>query len=222
MPDSGLVTTTNRGHDMRTIAICACLAGVLALAIPSAHAGVPVSSEQGRSFVMSFGKKIVAAYKASKSSDQKRRALVGKAMLEEMDFARLSKAVLAESVDYASSVDRQRFARLFTAFFIDQLLDELGTMDVTGFSIDDVDQVGNGDVIVETEVVMADGDTFAAGWRVSASGGDPRIIDVYISGFSVAGHFGGVFERKSRGDIEWLNDFLGKKVSGSRTLALIP
>ena len=82
--------------------------------------------------------------------------------------------------------------------------------------------VGNGDVIVETEVVMADGDTFAAGWRVSASGGDPRIIDVYISGFSVAGHFGGVFERKSRGDIEWLNDFLGKKVSGSRTLALIP
>jgi ABC-type transporter MlaC component len=180
-----------------------------------------MSPDDGRAYVTVFGERIVSACRSRSVSPDQCRLMVGRAIVDKIDFATMSNVVLADSVDHAPRPEKQAFVRLFTAYFLEELLNRLSSLHVAAFAIDEAEPMPDGDVIVTTSVALADGESFDAGWRVRNLGGRPRIVDMLIKGFSVASHFSGVFERRSRGDIERLNDYLLDRVAGSRMLSLV-
>lgn len=205
---------------MKAFAIAVASAASLGLAA-GALAGPKISPAEGRAYVSKFGERIVAAYDTKLASTDQRRLVVGGAIMDRIDFTTMSNTVLSDSVESAGRSDRRKFARLFTAYFLEQMLQQFGDTSVVGFAIDEADTMPDGDVVVTTSVALDDDDSLEIGWRVRNLNGRPRIVDVLISGFSVATHFGRLFERRSHGDIERLIDYLRRTVSGSRMLALV-
>ncbi len=216
----GRHTEARHGRTMKSLGATVVLATSLA-GSGFAFAASETSPADGRALVQAFGKQIVEAYKSNADSNVQRRMSVGQAMLEKMDFATVSNTVLRECVEHANTYERREFSRLFTAFFIEEILEQFNTVPVTDFAIDEIDTLADGDVVVDSEVFFADGDSFSAGWRVRSLDGKPRIVDVLFMGFSVVNHFSGKLERRSRGSIRRLNKYLLHKVSGSQILALV-
>jgi ABC-type transporter MlaC component len=204
---------------MKALAIA--VASATGLAVAVASASPRLSLDEGRAYVSVFGERVIAACQSLSASSDQRRLLIGRAIVDKVDFTTMSTLVLADSVDHAPQSEKQAFVRLFTVYFLEQMLEQLGSLEVEDFAIDEVEPMRNGDVVVTTSVALGDGDTFDAGWRVRHLDGKPKIVDVLIRGFSVASHFSRLFERRSRRDIARLNDFLLARVADSRMLSLV-
>ncbi len=186
----------NHGTKLATLAASVMVFGMLLPASPGAEepAALQVPSqvetnpafEQVRAFVQDIGDRAVAVVTAQPPATLSERHEALKGLIGEgFDLALIGRFVLGHHWRSASVAQRDEFQSLFATHLLNSYARQFSAYEGTTFTIISSQEVGEKDVLVETQIASADG-PINAGWRVRPAEGQSRIIDVVIDGISMA------------------------------------
>ncbi|MFQ5955116.1 MAG: phospholipid-binding protein MlaC [Kiloniellales bacterium] len=199
------------------------LATAFLLLAPAAAANQQTSAKGAYVFVTDLGRWAVAVMQSDRLSQSGRHALLGKLLMQRMDFDTLARHSLGSFAGQASEQEFEEFTNYFAAHFIDLALDRFADMPIVGFAAVKLLRQGDGDVVVVTRIVKDERKPLVAGWRVRARDGEYRIVDVLVEGGnSLALHFRNQYEPElTKHGIRSLIGRLRRLTTGSPTVTLV-
>ena len=143
------------------------------------------STESARAFITLLGKETVdalqgpdaAAQKAAKMEDILRRGF---------DFQTIGRFVLGRYWNTATPQQREEYLKVFADFVAKSYSRRLAEeATITGFNINNVRDLGEGDTLVQTSITRPSGAPLNYEWRVRDRAGSPKIVDVIVEGVSL-------------------------------------
>jgi phospholipid transport system substrate-binding protein len=159
------------------------MAGIAAASLASAPSSA-AAPDAARTFINDLGKETVSilegqqvsATKASRLEDLFRRGF---------DFETIGRFVLGRHWTTASPQQRKDFLDAFTDFVTRSYARRLADETVNGFSIENVRDLGEGDVMVSTAIRRPSGPPLDYAWRVRETPNGMRIVDIVVEGVSL-------------------------------------
>ena len=200
---------------------CFCLFVVVAFApvSVSAQAG-HLTSETARDFINGLGKRTLSALQQQNA--QQRIAEIGRILLDGMDFDIVSMHTLGRYGRRPDSDEFREFSRLFSAYIIDLAVEKFGSTAIESYAVNGAQELPNGDVLVQTNVVQGAGGSIGAGWRVRETPAGPKIIDILVDGYSMTTHFNGLYaDWLSKAGLSGLVNKMRGQTRNSPSLALV-
>ncbi len=193
------------------------------LLAPPAAANPQTPAKGAYLFVNDLGRWAVAVMQSDQLNDSGRHALLGKLLVQRLDFDSLARDSLGSYAKQASAQEFEEFAGYFAAHFIDLALSRFADVPIVGFATVKLLRQNDGDVVVVTRIVKDQRDPMVAGWRVRAKDGQYRIVDVLVEGGnSLALHFRNQYEAElTKHGIRSLTSRLRRLTAGSPTVALV-
>ena len=110
-------------------------------------------------------------------SDEEAGALLGAVNVDA-----ISRFALGRYVHQANDAELASYQNAFELYLADQLQTHMSNFSGSEFNVVDTVEREPGDVVVETQVTNAAGETFPVSWRVKSFDGDWQIIDVEFEG----------------------------------------
>ena len=173
---------------------------------PAKPAAATIAPDTAKKFITDMGNRTVSVL-ANQSNAQARNDAFTAVMLDAIDFDSLAMQTLGKMSRTVSPTDRKEFTELFAAYVIDVAVQKFGTTQVSNFSIGALKDQPNGDIKVNTVVNTSD-KPLNVDWRVHNRGGQPRINDIEVEGYSLVIHYRGEFERAGVSTVKGLIDKL--------------
>ena len=134
------------------------------------------------------------------------------------DVPSISRFVLARYWRVATEAERAEFTKLFEQLVVQSYAARFSEYSGETFKINNVvkNQPDPGDAIVHSTIQAAGQEPVRADWRLKATGGHYRIVDVKIEGVSMVQTFRDEFAsviRTNGGTVNGLNEALRKKIA---------
>ena len=184
-------------------------------------ASAQTSPQKAAEFVEVLGSKAATLLASNKAREPGKRHTVLKDLIRDgFDLEQTSQFVLGKYWHSATDEQRSEFQKLFTEYMLNSYARHIGTFRAETLQIVDSHPVGKKDVLVETNIEVADG-TVHPVWRVRAENDTYRIIDVSVDGVSLAltqrREFASVINRKGLDALlELLRDKLASQAKAAR------
>ena len=191
----------------RIIRGIAALFAIIFILAPSQTQAADIASgeAEARRVVKELGDSILTALKVN-DLDARRRMLIASAA-PAVDFKTLGAGVLAHAQVQVPQGQRAEIMEGLTAYIARAILDE-------------IEQVHPREIVLgastvksasEVRVAMAlagPNRTIDADWVMKQSDTGWRVTDIFVSGHSMAGHYGGILGRRVAGNVEQLADMM--------------
>ena len=150
------------------------------------QARAQTSPEGAAKFVQALGSEVVLLQAAVRSEPPEERAAVLRDLVRRgFNLKLTSQFVLGKFWHQATAGQRAEFQDLFTEYLVNSYARHIGSYHAETLAIVASHPVGSKDVLVETSIEGSEGATNAV-WRVRATDGVYKIIDVSIGGVSLA------------------------------------
>ncbi len=144
------------------------------------------SPQQAAKFLESLGSKTVNVLRSSGSSLAQKEKTVRTLIGESFDFRKIGRFVLGRAWKKATSDQRDQYQSLFREFILRSYTRRLGGYAGQSFKITGTKPIGKSDVLVLTRISRPSGPPILAGWRVRNGSNGYKILDVMVSGVSMA------------------------------------
>jgi phospholipid transport system substrate-binding protein len=156
----------------------------LAPTAPPAVADVPpgVASQH----IRRLGDEAIATLRASGLALEAREARFRKLLSEGFDMAFIGRFVLGRHWRTASPDQQSEYMQVFSEYILKVYSSRLGGYAGESLNVVSERPAGDKDVIVNTRIDRPSGPPIEASWRVRVADNDPRIIDIAVSGVSMA------------------------------------
>lgn len=164
----------------RTLLMGAGALSLLAVLPESGRASV----DAARAFITDLGKEAVAILQSQDPSAKKAQRLED-VFRRGFDFAAIGRFVLGRFWNTATPQQRSDFLKAFTDFVTQSYAQRLSDETVTGFTINNIRDLGEGDYLVQTTIARPTGPQLNYEWRVRQSGNGMKIVDIIIEGVSL-------------------------------------
>ena len=132
------------------------------------------------------------------------------------DLRTIGRFILGRYWRRATRAERREFEHLFEDYIVATYAARLGRYKGETLVVGSARGDGNGDMLVNTEVIPRQGPAARVEWRVRGNAGNYKIIDVVVEGVSMVitqrSEFASVIQR-SGGQVAGLLDELRKKTS---------
>ncbi len=138
-------------------------------------------TETAATFIEALGVEV----QAIQATAPPRRAALRDLIRGGFDLDLTSQLVLGKFWGRATPKQRTAFKDLFAQYLLNAYARQLDAYRIETLAVVASKRVGANDFLIQTSIAR-DGDTAHAVWRVRAQGGEYRIIDVLIDGFSLA------------------------------------
>ncbi len=173
------------GNKVTVAVFASVLALGLSLGAPS-QATAQTSAQKAAQFVETLGNQAVRilAVNARTNSRQQRKAL-RELIRAEFNLGLTGQFVLGQYWGKCSPEQRAEYQSLFKKYLLNNYVRHLGARRAKSLTVVDSRKVGEKDVLVETRVETLDGSADTV-WRVRASNGRYKVIDISINGVSLA------------------------------------
>lgn len=186
--------------------IAALFAIVLSLASPHARAAEIVPGEaEARRVVQNLGESILAALKIN-DLDARRRMLIATAA-PAVDFKTLGAGVLAHAQVQVPQGQRAEIMEGLTAYIARTIIDEIEQVHPREAKLGATTVKSRNEVRVAM-ALAGPNRTIDADWVVKQSEAGWRVTDIFVSSYSLAGHYGGILGRRVAGSVEQLADMM--------------
>ena len=184
------------------------------------QARAQTSPQEAAKFVLALGSEAVLLQSAVRSEPLEKRAAVLQGLVRRgFNLELISQFVLGRFWHRATAEQRAEFQELFTEYLVNSYARQLGSYRAETLTIVGSHPVGRKDVLVETSVESSDGAANPI-WRVRAKDGEYKIIDVSITGVSLAltqrREFAAVINRQG---LDGLLDMLREKLAAQAKAA---
>ncbi len=190
------------------------MAAVLTASV--AATALAVSPDVAKSYASAMAKQ---AFAALRSGDDRMRKF-SRLIIEGVDFVKISKAALGPVGRRINKAKLDHVAQLLAATVLNETAKRLGDAEITGFVIGAVRTMPNRDAQVKAVLEFADREALDMAWRIAKSGGDLKIVDIEVAGYSMRIHYQNMFDRRLRiGGIDGLIKSLHKKVEDTPGMA---
>ena len=151
-----------------------------------------LTQDAARSFIEALGQRTLGALRVTGLTTEQRTAELGLILLDGVDFDTISMLTLGRYGRRGDSKEFTEFSTLFAAYIIDMAVEKFGAMPIDAYTVTSTTPMPNGDIVVQTSVASTT--TINAGWRVRLVGGEPKIVDIVVDGYSMTTHFAGQFQ----------------------------
>ena len=164
--------------------------GALTLALMIALSySPPVSSTvpaDAASYIEGLGARAVTLLNQPNQTSEAKEAQVRSLLAENFDLDGIGQFVVGRYWDTMSNHQRTTYLDIFREFVLRSYSHRFGGYSGSQFTVTGSQPAGRNDVIVSTQIHRPEDRKFEAGWRVSTQDGQPKIVDVIISGVSMA------------------------------------
>jgi phospholipid transport system substrate-binding protein len=164
-------------------------ASAAALAVPGAPARAQVTPDAVQAaarFIDALGRKAIAVLQQNQGSLEQREAALRAILSRNFDLPFIGRFVLGRHWRRASAEQRAEYQAVFAEWLLQTYARRLGGYSNQTFKVGGARAAGKKDVMVKTRIGRPSGPPIVADWRVRASGGQFRIIDIMVEGISMA------------------------------------
>ncbi len=156
------------------------------LLAPPVGWAAPTSPDQAAQFLNTLGAKTVNVLQAAGSSLEQKEKAVRELLGGSFDFAKIGRFVMGKSWRKASPDQRRQYQALFREFILRSYTRRLGGYAGQTFKVTGTKPIGKTDILVMTQISRPSGPPILAGWRVRNGAQGHKILDVVVSGVSMA------------------------------------
>jgi len=185
-------------HRRIVLALIAVLAAVPGA--PSAAADT-VAHGVASQHIKKLGDEAIASLRTPGLALEAREARLRKLLVEGFDMAFIGRFVLGRHWRTASPDQQSEYMQAFSEYILKVYSSRLGGYAGETLAVVSERPAGDKDVIVNTRIDRPSGPPIEAAWRVRVADNDPRIIDIAVSGVSMAvtqrDEFASVLQRNS-------------------------
>lgn len=186
--------------------IAALVAVLFALATPQGWAAEIVSGEaEARRVVKTLGDSILTALKVN-DLDARRRMLIASAV-PAVDFRTLGAGVLAHAQVQVPAGQQADIMEGLTAYIARAIIDEIEQVHPREARLG-ASTVKSANEVRVAMALAGPNRSIDADWVVKHSAAGWRVTDIFVSGYSMAGHYGGILGRRVAGSVEQLADMM--------------
>lgn len=163
------------------------LAGAAFAALPSAATLAQGSHEPGaRQFIETLGQYTLAILHQAGLSVPQREAQLRELLRQGFDLAFIGRFVLGRAYNGLSPEQAADYHQAFSEFVLRTYARRLAGFQMQGFAITGSRVAGETDTVIVTRIDSANGQPIMCDWRVRTGAGRHAIIDVTVSGVSMA------------------------------------
>ena len=178
---------------------------------PPASSTVPGDAAR---FIEGLGTRAVALFNQSNLPVEAKEEQVRSLLAENFDLDKIGQFVVGRFWQSMNSDQRTSYLGLFREFVLRSYARNLGGYSGANFVVVGSRPAGQDDVIVLTQINRPEDSRFEAGWRVATEGDEMKIVDVVVSGVSMAMTQRSDFESVLRRDgVNGFIDRLGAQLS---------
>ena len=160
--------------------------GVANAMLPSAAMAQASTPDGAAQFLDTLGRQALTVLQAQEASLEQREAQVRQLLSQNIDLALIGRFVLGRAWNQATPDQRAEYQRLFREWMLRTYSRRIGGYAGEQFTVVESRPLSAADVLVTTEILRPSGPPLLAGWRVRGQGGSFKIIDVMVSGVSMA------------------------------------
>jgi phospholipid transport system substrate-binding protein len=194
---------------------------LIALVLLSAFS-LPVQAQEASNneqvaldFVKATAEKGLTFLSKPNSTEAEKKAEFKSLLNSSFDMDSIGRFTLGRYWNVATPAQQQEYLTLFRKMVVNVYTQRFGDYKGQKFQVKSARPVGNGDVLVMSEIVPTDGsDNIQVDWRVRSKGGSQKIIDVLVAGVSMSvtqrSDFSSVIQRGG-GKLDVLIDYLKQK-----------
>lgn len=164
----------------RTLLMGAGALSIFAVLPLRVHASVAAA----RGFVTDLGNEAVSILQSSDPPNQKAQRLED-LFRRGFDFEAIGRFVLGRFWTNATPQQRSNFLSAFTDFVTQSYAQRLSGETVSGFTITNIRDLGEGDYLVQTAIARPNSPQLNYDWRVRQSSNGMKIVDIIIEGVSL-------------------------------------
>jgi phospholipid transport system substrate-binding protein len=144
-----------------------------------------VDTARASAFIQAAGDELVAAINSPGLNAAARQERVASILRRSVDVEAVGRFVLGRFWRVATPAEQQEYLRLFEASLIRNLAGRFGEYQGVRFSLGRTQSRTEDDALVSTIVTRPGSNPFALDWRVTESGGQPKIVDLIAEGTSL-------------------------------------
>lgn len=137
-------------------------------------------------YMDSLGQEVVSALSDKSLSEERRLERFRELLAQNLDIPVIARFALGRYWHKSSIEQRKSYLGAFTDFVVMTYAVRLGGVGVDRLAVLGTDPVGKKDVLVRSQVSLADRNPVRANWRMRKSAGTFRILDLSVEGISMA------------------------------------
>lgn len=167
----------------------ATLAVVLVVGPATARADANGAAEQARHFIATMANDVIHSLTGKDLSEHERNLRFRKAMKRYFAIENIARWVVGRAAwRHATGEQRQVFVKTFEDLMVETYAHRFGEYHGETLKIDDVVDLGNGDMLVRTRILRPEAiEPLKVDWRVRARrNGTREVVDIVVEGLSMA------------------------------------
>jgi phospholipid transport system substrate-binding protein len=158
---------------------------VACLMLSAAALGQPEAAKDPRTFVDTLGGEVLAIIKSPNISMAERQQRFRDLFNRAFDVPKIGRFVVGRYWNRANADEQAKYLEVFARYVSTIYATQFSQYQGESFKTIGARQIGDGESVVQSEIVRAGNPSIQVGFRVDASSGSFKIIDVTVEGVSL-------------------------------------
>lgn len=153
---------------------------------PAWAQAAPDTVQAAARFIDALGRQAIAVLRQNQGTLEQREAALRAILSRNFDLPFIGRFVMGRHWRRASAEQRAEYQAVFADWLLQTYARRLGGYSNEAFEVGGARAAGKKDVLVKTRISRPSGPPIIADWRVRATDGQFRIIDIMVEGVSMA------------------------------------
>jgi phospholipid transport system substrate-binding protein len=169
----------------RRVAHGMCAAAMVCLILSAPGLAQPEAAKDPRAFVDALGSDVLAIIKSPNISMAERQQRFRDLFQRAFDVPKIARFVVGRYWNRASPDEQTKYLDVFGSYVSTIYASQFAQYQGESFKTAGLRQIGDGESVVQSEIVRGGNPSIQVGFRVDASSGSFKIVDVTVEGVSL-------------------------------------